>query len=86
MSVTNMNDANMTHGLCSFTRAGTVHPLPIPLHLMEGAYNGHFARDTNQTSTMYRPRITELSAGGHSGTEFMHFGYGHVYHPCQTGT
>jgi hypothetical protein len=51
---------NMRHAVL-VTRAGTVDPLPIPLHLTEGAENGHFALDTHYTSTMYRPRITELS-------------------------
>ena len=68
------------------TRVGTVYPFPIPLHLMEGADNGHFVRDTYCTSTVYSPRITELSARGHSGTEVVHFGYGHVDHPRQAGT
>lgn len=40
------------------TRAGTVNPLPIPFHLMEGA---HFVSDTHYAPTMYRLRITELS-------------------------
>jgi hypothetical protein len=36
---------------------------------MEGADDGDFAQDPHCTSTVYRPRITELSARGHSGTE-----------------
>ena len=81
-----MNDVNMRRAVL-VTREGAT-PSDFYLHLMEGADNGQFARDTHCTAIVYRPRITELSARAHLGSEVVHFGYGHghVYHPRQAGT